>query len=35
MLDKLKQLIRNGEGLNVEFKRCENELASSVYETVS
>ena len=35
MLEKLKQLIRNGEGLNVEFKRCENELASSVYETVS
>ena len=35
MLDKLKQLIRDGEGLTVEFKRCENELASSVYETVS
>jgi len=35
VLDKLKQLIRDGEGLTVEFKRCENELANSVYETVS
>jgi ATP-dependent DNA helicase RecG len=32
---KLKQLIRDGEGLTVEFKRCENELTNSVYETVS
>lgn len=35
MRDKLKQLMRDGEGLTVEFKRCENILASSVYETVS
>jgi ATP-dependent DNA helicase RecG len=35
MLDKLKQLIRDGEGLTVEFKRCENELTNSVFETVS
>jgi len=32
---KLKQLIRDGEGLTVEFKRCEKELNNSVYETVS
>ena len=35
MLGKLKQLVRDGEGLAVEFKLCENELANSVYETVS
>ena len=35
MLTKLKQLIDDGEGLAVEFKRCKNELATSVYETVS
>ena len=35
MLDKLKQLIRDGEGLAVGFKPCESELANSVYETVS
>ena len=35
MTDKLKQLIHDGEGLTTEFKRCENELASGVYETVS
>ena len=35
MLEKLKQLIRDGEGLNIEFKRCEYELANSIYETVS
>jgi len=35
MLDKLKKYIHDGEGLTVEFKRCENELASSIYETVS
>ena len=34
MHDKLKQLIRDGEGLNIEFKRCENELTGSIYETV-
>jgi ATP-dependent DNA helicase RecG len=31
---KLEKLIRNGEGLTVEFKRCEREIAKSVYETV-
>jgi ATP-dependent DNA helicase RecG len=34
MLAKLQQLIRDGEGLTVEFKRCSNELPKSVYETV-
>jgi ATP-dependent DNA helicase RecG len=32
---KLKKIIADGEGLAVEFKRCKNELADSVYETVS
>jgi ATP-dependent DNA helicase RecG len=35
MLIKLQQLIRDGEGLTVEFKRCTNELTNSVFETVS
>jgi len=35
MLSKLIQLIKDGEGLTVEFKSCENELTNSVYETVS
>jgi ATP-dependent DNA helicase RecG len=35
MLKKLNQLIKDGEGLTVEFKRCKNELASGIYETVS
>jgi len=35
MPSKPKQFIRDGEGLTVEFKRCENELAGSVYETIS
>jgi ATP-dependent DNA helicase RecG len=35
MLDKIKQILRDGEGLTVEFKRCGSELANSVYETVS
>ncbi|MCL2018792.1 MAG: putative DNA binding domain-containing protein [Oscillospiraceae bacterium] len=35
MFTKLKQLIHDGEGLTVEFKRCKDELPSSVYETVS
>jgi ATP-dependent DNA helicase RecG len=34
MLTKLQQLIRDGEGLTVEFKRCAKELPKSVYETV-
>jgi ATP-dependent DNA helicase RecG len=35
MLDKIKQFIRDGEGLTVEFKRCENEISNSIYETIS
>ena len=35
MLNKLKQFLNDGEGLTVEFKLCENELAGSIYETVS
>jgi len=35
MLDKLRQFMRDGEGLTVEFKRCTNELTNNVYETVS
>jgi ATP-dependent DNA helicase RecG len=31
---KLLQLIRDGEGLTAEFKRCAKELPKSVYETV-
>jgi ATP-dependent DNA helicase RecG len=32
---KLKQLIKDGEGFTVEFKRCTHTLPNSVYETVS
>ena len=35
MLDRLKKLIHDGEGLTVEFKRCKSELAGSVFETVT
>ena len=35
MIDKLKQIICDGEGLTVEFKHCESELSATVYETVS
>jgi ATP-dependent DNA helicase RecG len=31
---KLEKLIRDGEGLTVEFKRCERDIAKTVYETV-
>jgi ATP-dependent DNA helicase RecG len=34
MLTKLQQLIRDGEGLTVEFKRCAKELPKGVYKTV-
>lgn len=34
MITKLLQLIRDGEGLTVEFKRCAKELPKSVYESV-
>jgi hypothetical protein len=35
MLTELQEFIRDGEGLTVEFKRCANELANSVFETAS
>ena len=35
MTNKLKQFMRDGEGLTVEFKRCGSEPGNSVYETVS
>ena len=35
MHTKLIQLIKDGEGLTVEYKSCENEITSNVYETVS
>ena len=35
MMTKLQQLLRDGEGLTVEFKRCTNELTNNVFETVS
>jgi ATP-dependent DNA helicase RecG len=35
MLTKIEQLIRDGEGLTVEFKRCDNGLVNNVYETVA
>lgn len=35
VIERLKQIIQDGEGLTVEFKDCENEISSSVYETVS
>ena len=31
---KLLQLINEGEGLNVEFKRCKDRITNSIYETV-
>jgi ATP-dependent DNA helicase RecG len=34
MLEKFKQILRDGEGLTVEFKRCAKELPKNVYETV-
>ena len=35
MIDKLKQLLRDGEGLTTEYKRCKVDISNSVYETVS
>jgi len=35
MVEKIKRLINDGEGLTVEFKRCRDELANSVFETIS
>jgi len=34
MTAKLLQLIRDGEGLTVEFKRCSNKIINTAYETV-
>ncbi|MDR1322723.1 MAG: putative DNA binding domain-containing protein [Gracilibacteraceae bacterium] len=34
MKAKLEQLLRDGEGLTIEFKRCTDELPRTVYETV-
>jgi ATP-dependent DNA helicase RecG len=34
MNTKLLQLIRDGEGLTVEFKRCADKITNAVYETV-
>ena len=35
MLDKLRQILRDGEGITVEFKHCDHDLSDSVYQTVS
>ena len=35
MINKLKQLIQEGEGLSVEFKRCKNEFPLTAYKAVS
>ena len=35
MIDKLRQLIREGERLTVELKRCRNKITNNIYETVS
>lgn len=32
--EEAKEIIAKGEGLNVEFKSCQNEIGNSVYETV-
>ena len=32
---KIHQILRNGEGLTVEFKECSSKLSDSVFETVS
>jgi len=34
MNEKIRKLLRDGEGLTVEFKRCRDKLSRSVYETV-
>jgi ATP-dependent DNA helicase RecG len=34
MRDKLNQMLRDGEGLTVEFKRCATKLPKSAYETI-
>ena len=32
--DRIRQLLANGEGLTIEYKKCINELSNSVWETV-
>ena len=32
--EEAKNIIAKGEGINIEFKSCQNEIGSSVYETV-
>jgi ATP-dependent DNA helicase RecG len=34
MTAKIQKLLREGEGLTIEFKRCHDKLSRSVYETV-
>lgn len=34
MKEKIKKLIKQGEGLQLEFKECRNELNKNIYETV-
>ena len=33
-IENIKQIIAQGEGINVEFKTCENEISHSVYDSV-
>ena len=35
MIEKLRKLLDEGEGLTIEFKQCKNGLSNSVFETVS
>jgi ATP-dependent DNA helicase RecG len=35
VINKLRQLLHDGEGLTVEFKRCERDISNNIYETVS
>ena len=34
MTTKIKKIIKNGEGIDIEFKECKNEVPKNVYETV-
>lgn len=33
-VENIKEILAKGEGLNIEFKSCQNEISGSVYETV-
>lgn len=33
-LEKFRKILKNGEGVSIEFKSCKNELSKSVFETV-